>query len=51
MAEKLTGAAKQVEIARLELAIKEKRLELENLIKQLSEIAPFKAADYSWGLK
>jgi hypothetical protein len=49
--EKLTGQAKEVRKQELVLAIAQKRLELENLIKELGKIAPFLAVDYAWGMR
>ena len=49
--EKLTGQAKEIRKQELILAIAQKRLEIENLIKELSKIAPITAADYAWGLR
>ena len=51
MSEKLSGQAKQVRIHEIELEIARKRLEIDNLIKELKTLSGFMAADYSWGLR
>ena len=51
MAEKLSGAAKELRKQELITEIARKRKEIEDLVKQLSEIAPLTATDYAWGLR
>ena len=51
MAEKLTGAAKELRKQEIITEIARKRKEIEDLIFQLQQIAPLTATDYAWGLR